>query len=36
VIDGHRQTNQTACPGRYLFAKLPVIRTRAQTRADSY
>lgn len=36
VIDGHRQTNQTACPGRYLFAKLPDIRRRAQLRADNY
>lgn len=36
VIDGHRHTNYTACPGRYLFAKLPDVRTRAQTRANNY
>ena len=36
VIDGHRHTNETACPGKYLFAKLPDIRTRAQARADHY
>lgn len=26
VIDGHRDTNQTACPGARLYAKLPEIR----------
>lgn len=36
VVDGHRHTNDTACPGRYLFAKLPEVRTRAQKRADYY
>jgi hypothetical protein len=36
VIDGHRDTNQTACPGRYLYATLPEIRRRAQHRADIF
>jgi hypothetical protein len=35
VIDGHRDTNQTACPGDALYAKLPEIRRRAQARADA-
>lgn len=30
VIDGHRDTNQTACPGRHLYAQLPQIRKLAQ------
>ena len=29
VIDGHRDTNETACPGRYLYEGLPLIRRRA-------
>lgn len=29
VIDGHRDTNETACPGQYLYEALPVIRRRA-------
>jgi hypothetical protein len=29
VIDGHRDTNDTACPGSNLYAVLPAIRTRA-------
>ena len=28
VIDGHRDTNDTACPGDHLYAKLPEIRRR--------
>jgi hypothetical protein len=28
VIDGHRDTNETACPGKNLYAKLPAIRRR--------
>jgi uncharacterized protein with LGFP repeats len=36
VIDGHRDTNQTACPGGYLYAKLPEIRRRAQHRANIF
>lgn len=30
VIDGHRDTNDTACPGVNLYNKLPVIRQRAR------
>jgi hypothetical protein len=29
VIDGHRDTNETACPGQYLYASLPKVRRRA-------
>jgi uncharacterized protein with LGFP repeats len=29
VIDGHRDTNDTACPGQGLYDKLPAIRRRA-------
>ena len=29
VIDGHRDTNGTACPGGRLYERLPDIRTRA-------
>ena len=36
VIDGHRDTNGTACPGQHLYALLPVIRERAQKRVDRY
>ena len=32
VIDGHRDTNETACPGRHLYRQLPVIRQRAARR----
>lgn len=32
VIDGHRDTNQTACPGNKLYAKLPEIRQLAARR----
>jgi hypothetical protein len=28
VVDGHRDTNDTACPGRHLYAALPEIRKR--------
>ncbi len=28
-INGHRDAGQTACPGRYLYAKLPAIRSLA-------
>ncbi|MCY7395314.1 MAG: peptidoglycan recognition protein [Nocardioides sp.] len=34
VIDGHRDTNQTSCPGSLLYAALPDIRQRARTRLD--
>ncbi|WP_051204136.1 N-acetylmuramoyl-L-alanine amidase [Nocardioides sp. CF8] len=30
VIDGHRDTNDTACPGRYLYEALPEVRRRTQ------
>ena len=29
VIDGHRDTNQTACPGERLYDRLPAVRRRA-------
>ena len=29
AINGHRDAGQTACPGRYLYAQLPSIRSRA-------
>ncbi len=29
AIEGHRDVGQTACPGRYLYAKIPEIRSRA-------
>jgi hypothetical protein len=32
VIDGHRDTNDTSCPGGYLYAALPDIRNRAKAR----
>ena len=31
AINGHRDVGQTACPGRYLYAKIPYIRTLAQS-----
>ena len=36
VIDGHRDTNDTACPGRFLYARLPWIRTRAQALTNAW
>jgi hypothetical protein len=35
AIDGHRDTNDTACPGR-VYRKLPEIRERAQWRIDHW
>ena len=35
AIDGHRDTNDTACPGR-AYDKLPEIRRRAQRRIDRW
>lgn len=29
AINGHRDAGSTACPGRYLYAKIPTIRTLA-------
>jgi hypothetical protein len=35
AINGHRDAAATACPGRYLYAKIPAIRTlAAQIQAD--
>jgi hypothetical protein len=36
VVDGHRDTNQTACPGEKLYAELPTVRRRAQRRIDRW
>ena len=36
VIDGHRDTNDTACPGRHLYDALPQIRRRAQSIVDRH
>ena len=36
VIDGHRDTNDTACPGQRLYDRLPSIRRRAQRRIDRF
>lgn len=36
VIDGHRDTNDTACPGRHLYAELPTIRKRAAKRMKRF
>ena len=30
AINGHRDVGHTACPGRYLYAKIPTIRAMAQ------
>jgi N-acetylmuramoyl-L-alanine amidase len=35
VIDGHRDTNATACPGENLYAQLKKIRNRTQKRVDA-
>lgn len=35
AINGHRDAGSTACPGRYLYAKIPTIRSKAaQYQAD--
>jgi uncharacterized protein with LGFP repeats len=36
IIDGHRDTNQTACPGARLYKRLPAIRRMAQRRVDRF
>lgn len=36
VIDGHRDTNYTACPGRHLYDALPRVRRRAARRIARY
>ncbi|MCW2817691.1 MAG: N-acetylmuramoyl-L-alanine amidase, family 2, partial [Marmoricola sp.] len=35
AINGHRDVGQTACPGKYLYAKIPYIRTLAQEYQDN-
>jgi hypothetical protein len=35
AINGHRDAGSTACPGRYLYAKLPTIRTATQRIQDA-
>ena len=30
AINGHRDVGQTACPGKYLYAKIPAVRAAAQ------
>lgn len=32
VVDGHRDTNETACPGQRLYDRLPGVRRRAAER----
>lgn len=36
VMNGHRDTNWTACPGAKLYAKLPYIRRRTRERCVRY
>jgi hypothetical protein len=36
IIDGHRDTNDTACPGQRLYNRLPSIRQRTQRRIDHF
>ena len=36
AIDGHRDVGQTACPGRYLYAKIPTIRRLAAEHQRSF
>ena len=36
IIDGHRDTNDTACPGRYLYEALPKVRRRARRIVKAY
>ena len=36
AIDGHRDTNDTACPGQQLYERLPTIRRRTQHRIDAF
>jgi hypothetical protein len=35
AVSGHRDAFATICPGRYLYAKLPAIRSGAATLAQS-
>ena len=36
VIDGHRDTNDTACPGKHLYKQLPAIRQRTAKRVKRF
>jgi N-acetylmuramoyl-L-alanine amidase/FG-GAP-like repeat len=36
AISGHRDAGQTACPGRYLYAKIPTIRRLASGQQRSF
>lgn len=36
VVNAHRDTYNTACPGRYLYPKMAEIRTKARTAARTY
>ncbi|MEZ5096960.1 MAG: N-acetylmuramoyl-L-alanine amidase [Nocardioides sp.] len=36
VIDGHRDTNSTACPGQLLYDLLPDIRVASGERVDEF
>ena len=35
AINGHRDVGSTACPGRYLYARVPAIRTAAAALQDA-
>jgi hypothetical protein len=35
AINGHRDVGQTACPGKYLYARLPTVRAEAQKIQDA-
>lgn len=36
AINGHRDAGSTACPGRYLYAQIPAIRTKARALQKSW
>ncbi len=36
AIDGHRDTNETACPGTRLYNRLPTLRRQTQRRLDRF
>jgi hypothetical protein len=36
AINGHRDADSTACPGRYLYAKIPTIRTLASDKQKGW
>ncbi|MCX6400457.1 MAG: N-acetylmuramoyl-L-alanine amidase [Propionibacteriales bacterium] len=36
AINGHRDAGSTACPGRYLYAKIPTIRSLASAAQKSF